>query len=163
MATRNPLEENISGKFRKLKFSSFKAIPLSNHTLTVQATPWKTGHYFMYEQQRAVSPEPMLCAHVTCRLMGNFSQRTRHVVSMRGRESAPKDWFHRKSNEPFSCKEAYIIHHYHVFVENSLRGLNLTALCLKNCCKYSWNISVHRNYINLTHLTKKLHHCHCHI
>ena len=42
---------------------------------------------------RAVSPEPMLFAHVRNIPRGNFNQRTGHVGLLRGRAYAMKNWF----------------------------------------------------------------------
>ena len=40
-----------------------------------------------------VSPEPMLFSHMSGRSRGNFSQRTRYVVLLRGWAWTLKDWF----------------------------------------------------------------------
>ena len=50
---------------------------------------------------RAVSPEPILFAHINSRPRANFSQGTRHVALLRGRASALKDWCDGKSKKPF--------------------------------------------------------------
>ena len=54
---------------------------------------------------RAVSPEPILFAHVSGRPSENLSQRTGHVALLRHRACALKDWFEEKSEELFSSRE----------------------------------------------------------
>ena len=48
----------------------------------------------------AVSPKPMLFTNECGRPMGNFSQRTRHVVLLMGQACVLKGWLDGKYGEP---------------------------------------------------------------
>ena len=53
--------------------------------------------------ESTVSPEPMLYAHVSGRLKGNFNQRTTHVALLRGWPRGYKTFFMLKSAEHEIC------------------------------------------------------------
>ena len=54
-----------------------------------------------FKGMRAVSPEPMMFAHVRVRSRGNIKLKTKHVTLLTGRACALNDWFDGKYEGAF--------------------------------------------------------------